>query len=160
MTEYDKDIKKVYGPYTDKRGRKLTIIHYMDGTKRSISHPKYLMEQHLGRRLTDDETVDHIDRDFTNDDISNLRIINRSDHAKDDAIYVDDVEFECAWCGEISSKKARDIHHHSRQGKAGPFCSKSCAGKYGKSVQMGSNKLPVQPEIPKEDRDYFYKDKD
>lgn len=31
-----------------------------------------------------------------------------------------------------------------KQGKAGPFCSRSCAGKYGANVQNG--KIAIEPE--------------
>lgn len=63
---------KIYGPYTRLDGRKIIII---DG--RTVSYPKYLLEQHLGRKLTDNETCDHIDGDFTNNSISNLRVLSR-----------------------------------------------------------------------------------
>lgn len=40
------------------------------------------MEQHLKRYLTADETVDHIDGDFTNNELSNLRVVNREEHCR------------------------------------------------------------------------------
>ena len=45
-------------------------------------------------------------------------------------------------------KKLHDAIQYRKQGKAGPFCSKSCAGKYGKSIQLGAEKLPVEELIP------------
>jgi len=45
-------------------------------------------------------------------------------------------------------------------GKAGPFCGKSCSGKYGELVQNGKiEPLESQPEVPLEKREYFYVDK-
>ena len=38
------------------------------------------MENHLGRLLEDWETVDHIDNDETNDEISNLQILSLQDN--------------------------------------------------------------------------------
>jgi hypothetical protein len=42
---------KIYGPYTRKDGRKHVIVHYDGGRIRTVSYPKWLMEQHLGREL-------------------------------------------------------------------------------------------------------------
>lgn len=44
-------------------------------------HHRYVMEQHLGRKLRSDEIVHHKDEDKQNNDISNLEIMTRSQHA-------------------------------------------------------------------------------
>jgi len=94
------NIKKVHGPYLRKDGRKHVIICYYDGTKRTVSYPKYLMELKLGRRLDKDlETVDHIDGDLTNNDINNLEILTRRKHAKKDAWYAKEIKCNCPYCG-------------------------------------------------------------
>ena len=56
-----------------------------------ISYPKYLMECHLGRYLLENETIDHIDGNYLNNDISNLQFIDRTEHCKLDAIRNEDV---------------------------------------------------------------------
>lgn len=115
------------------------------------------MEMKLGRLLNlSSETVDHINRDKTDDRIENLRIIDSSSHARDDKLRVEKYEITCAWCGERALKEARNLSSNSRQGKAGPFCNRSCAGKYGKSVQMGLEKLPAQSEVEISKRSYYY----
>lgn len=43
------------------------------GTKRVLAH-RYLMEQHLGRKLRKDETVHHKDLNKKNNDITNLQL--------------------------------------------------------------------------------------
>lgn len=151
-------IKKVHGPYTRKDRRKHVVIVFEDNSKRTVSYPKFLMEQHIGRELDPvKETIDHIDGDFTNDDLDNLRIIDRSTHAKEDAKYAKLITITCVWCGKKAKKKGNKLRHNSKQGKAGPFCGKSCAGKYGKAVQLGQiEKKPVQPSPESE---YYYKDK-
>jgi len=72
---------KMYGPYLRKDGRK-HILWYDTITKQKIteSYPKYLMEKYLGRKLTKDETVDHINNDFTDNRIENLQILSRRDN--------------------------------------------------------------------------------
>lgn len=68
------------GPYTRKDKRKIILIKINEKMK-TMSYPKYLMEEHLGRCLTKDETVDHINADFTDDRIENLQILSRAENA-------------------------------------------------------------------------------
>lgn len=113
-----------------------------------MSWPKYLMEQHLGRKLEDWETVDHINRDHTDDRIENLRVVSRSQHSTDDAVLALPVEIVCVLCGNVALKSGRNLRGNSKQGKAGPFCSRSCAGKYGTQIQNKSRApLPPQPGV-------------
>lgn len=63
----------IYGPYDHNNRLRLVMVNKVTGKKTSISYAKYLMEVHLGRYLKSDETVDHIDNDYTNNHISNLR---------------------------------------------------------------------------------------
>lgn len=72
---------KTLGPYIRKDNRKIIIIK-IEGKWKTLSYPKFLMEKHLGRFLTDSETVDHINADFTDDRIENLQILSRSENAR------------------------------------------------------------------------------
>lgn len=135
---YDKEIKKVHGPYKRSDGREHVVIVFIDLSKKTVSYPKFLMEQKLGRQLDqDEETIDHIDGNFLNNDFSNLRIISRKEHCSDDATRVELIEITCALCGEKTKKRPGTLTHSKKLGKAGPFCGKSCAGKYGAYVQNG-----------------------
>lgn len=72
---------KVFGPYFRKDGRQHIIV-VKDGVKSTISYPKFLVESYLGRKLSDQETIDHIDGNFLNNDFKNLRIVERKQHSK------------------------------------------------------------------------------
>jgi hypothetical protein len=137
------NIRKVHGPYLRKDGRKHVVIVYNDDKKRTVSYPKFLIEQQLGRRLNINETIDHIDGDITNDNISNLQILNRIDHVTKDIIRNKPIELNCVFCNNVvildTSAKQSAYNRHKRQGKAGPFCSRTCSGKYGQLVQ--TNKI-------------------
>jgi len=132
-------MKKVYGPYTRRDGRQVVIIR-TNGSSRTVSYPKFLIERELGRKLNDDETVHHIDGDFSNNSIENLRVLARSRHSGFHAKKMEPVRQKCIWCGSefvLTGKKISDRKSSQARGKAGPFCSRSCSGKFGKAVQMG-----------------------
>jgi hypothetical protein len=67
---------RVYGPYLRKDGRKHVVIRCPAGQSRTVSYPKWLMEQKLGRELDPDlETVDHVDGNFLNNSTENFQIL-------------------------------------------------------------------------------------
>jgi hypothetical protein len=144
-------MSKTYGPYKNSEGRYFIIIIFDNGKRRTVSYPKYIMEQYLGRELDPDkETIDHIDGDFTNNNLSNLRIINRSDHAKNDVKRVKLGNYICPQCNKQFKAKCKDVDHNRKNGKAGPFCSRSCAGKYSANIQWHNGKIykpfPLKPK--------------
>lgn len=130
---------KIYGPYLGKDKRLRIIVKFSNGTKTTVSYPKYLMEVHLGRYLEKNETVDHIDGNPLNNDINNLQVLDRKVHCANDAIRVKDVTVICQYCGKeftIEGSKLEDRNRKDRH-QSGYFCSKSCSGKYGSEVQNG-----------------------
>ena len=105
-TIFKENFIKVYGPYTRKDQRKHVIIVYDEGTRRTKSYPRYLLETHLKRELTYEETVDHIDNDKTNDSIENLQILSLSENAKKQQVLNPRkiYEFVCPCCGRKAIK--------------------------------------------------------
>jgi endogenous inhibitor of DNA gyrase (YacG/DUF329 family) len=89
------------------------------------------MEQHLGRELTKEETVDHINNDFTDDRIENLQLLSLAENASKAMIGREAkmYHFQCPCCGTESVKPLTDVLHNRNKGKSGPFCSRQCAGK-------------------------------
>lgn len=119
---------KIYGPYMRKDNR-LIIVLYSEGRTTSMSYPKYLLEQHLGRSLGIDETVDHIDGNPLNNDLSNLQILSRADNARKSVKLAEMVSLTCKTCGSTFSRRAK-LHEYNINVRKidGPFCSKSCVG--------------------------------
>lgn len=128
---------KVHGPYKRKDGRKIVIVVENNGNRRTVSYPKWLLELQLGRKLDPNlETVDHMDSNFENNDLNNLRIVPRNEHSADDTRRVKLVKFKCSWCNKDFERSPRLIRDKARKNKAGPFCSRPCAGKYSRLLQL------------------------
>jgi hypothetical protein len=128
---------KVHGPYKRKDGRQIVIIIENNGKRRTVSYPKWLMEMQLGRKLDPNlETVDHWDSNFENNDLNNLRLVPRDQHSGDDTRRVKLVKFTCAWCDKEFERSPRLIRDKAKKNKAGPFCSRGCAGKYSRMLQL------------------------
>lgn len=97
-----------------------------------MPYARWLMTQHLGRKLDRSEQVDHIDEDPMNDSIDNLQILSQKENLEKHAKlrrFTEMAFFTCPICGTWSSKKARHVRHNRNLGNAGPYCGKSCAGK-------------------------------
>lgn len=124
---------KIYGP-TLYKGRRFVTIERPDGSKCSMTYARFLMQEHLGRTLGPDERVHHIDEDPLNDVVSNYKIESSSDHARLHRGVAEKIVLDCPECGVTFSRSARHVRHNKKQGKAGPFCGKSCAGKYSARV--------------------------
>jgi len=131
-TKLYENVKKIYGPYTSKDGRQRVVIVFIDNSKKTISYPKFFMQEYIGRLIEEPETIDHIDGNPLNNTVENLRIVNRSKHVSLDVKRVKAQEFKCGVCGTnfiLESSKLNDAVQNRKKGHTGPFCSRSCAGK-------------------------------
>jgi hypothetical protein len=149
---------KVFGPYRrEKDGRQIVVVIENNGKRRTVSYPKWLMELQLGRPLDPNlETVDHVDSNIDNNNLDNLRLVPREEHSADDTRRVKHVKFDCAWCDKQFERSPRLIRDKSKKNKAGPFCSRSCAGRYSRMLQLKLiDKLGPQPMVNSE----YYKKK-
>lgn len=140
----------IYGLYTSKKdGRKRIVAKYENGIKKTISYPKYLMELHINKYLDEDDTVDHIDGNIKNNDISNLRILKRKEHCKQDVLRIKDIVVKCSYCRKEFTIKGNKIRYRNRHvsSKNLLFCSKECTGKYGAMIRYGNNRNKLQKSI-------------
>ena len=120
---------------------------YLKDYQRVISYPKYIMEKYLGRNLKNNEQVHHKDGNPLNNDIDNLEVLTFEEHlnvhADENRKYYDKI-MVCPWCENEfiwTAKFNRNVKRDKYKNRScKPFCSKSCAGKYGREVQLNSNK--------------------
>lgn len=127
------DQEEVYrSPPFDLEGYTAYKVKYRSGDQATVLEHREVMEKYLKRSLGTHEVVHHKDGNKKNNDIDNLEIMSRSQHGKlhkPTEMY----EFTCPWCGGIGRQKARDVKRNRNKGCAGPFCSRSCAGKWSMS---------------------------
>lgn len=147
---------KLFGPYKRKDGRQIVIIIENNGKRRTVSYPKWLLEMQIGRQLDPDtETVDHWDSNIDNNSLDNLRIVPRDQHSSNDTRRVKLVKFNCAWCDIEFERSPRLIRDKAKKNKAGPFCSRGCAGKYSRMLQLKLiDKFDAQKAV---DSEYYKK---
>ena len=140
---------RVNGPYTHNtgilKGRRYVNIVYDNGKKTTKMYARYLMEQHLGRELSPEESVDHIDEDFTNDSIENLQVLSLAENSRKSNYLRRPAEywtFNCPWCQKEFTKPARFVRWNNiTRKKFGPFCGKKCAGAWTRHRQLLSGQV-------------------
>ncbi len=121
---------KVWGPYIRNSDGRAIVMVEQDGCKRVKLYARYELEERLGRYLASGETVDHIDGNPLNDSLSNLQVLSLAANVRKSAVPAEVCERECPVCKVRFTHRLRDYRHNQiKQGKAGPYCSKSCAGK-------------------------------
>lgn len=148
------EYKTLYGPYLRKSdNRQMVTIQKQDGKITSKQYAKVLLECKLNRRLSAKETVDHIDGDLTNDSLDNLQLLSLSKNISKSVPRLMLKLATCVWCN-VEFTLTREQFGNGRN-KAGPFCSRSCTGKYGSSVRNGTEAI-TRTEYA---RDYYTLDK-
>jgi hypothetical protein len=106
------------------------------------------MENHLGRYLKKTEDVHHIDGDKLNNNLSNLMVMDHVEHEKlhNPAIVYYDEFRTCPVCKvtfQWTDTQQRYFRKNGNRSRSRnmyelkePVCSRRCAGKYGKMIQL------------------------
>ena len=127
--------------YQSKDKRFRSTITYKDGHKEFKSYPRVLMEIKLGRKLLPEEDVHHLDRDVTNNDLSNLAVVLHGEHQKQhNPPKYHDKEAVCEICGKVfnwTAKRQSGYYRDLNRGKNRIItCSKFCSSYYGRQIQL------------------------
>ena len=95
----------------------------------------YVMYKHLGRELTAEECVHHIDRNKTNNIISNLVLMTLKEHARLHVVEDNGVEHETKHCPHCLNVFETTKTTNKK------FCSPSCASMYHRHFDISKETL-------------------
>lgn len=133
---------RLINTYVCKDGRTRAYIEDEDGVKKSISYPRILMAEILGRPLDPEEQVHHKDGNPLNNSPDNLEVVPFREHQKRHSKYHDKYMI-CPVCNKEflwKAKQQRFFNSNSSRRKGDvPFCSRRCAGIFGKREQIVRN---------------------
>lgn len=102
-----------------------------------------VMEKQLGRKLSDDEVVHHINGNKDDYTPENLQLLTRSEHSKMHIAGTAKYEtVTCAYCGKKVEKRLNAIKKYKEKGVTNFYCNKTCQGKH--KYQLG-----IKPPINK-----------
>jgi len=153
MKKYVKTVygmARVYGPYEWKDGRLRVCLVMDNGERKTVSYPKFVVQEHLGKVLKDNEVVHHKDHNPLNNDVDNLEVFTSVEHGKGHARKLKAQKFVCPLCKKefvLSGKRLRGAHRDRYKGKIGPFCGRSCAGKVTHSRESYERFLRENPDV-------------
>jgi hypothetical protein len=99
-----------------------------------------IMEKHLRRSLGVREVVHHRDGNPSNNELANLEVKDWGDHTRDHSKPAEWWPLVCVRCGIAFMRRARFERWNRGQGKVGPFCGKSCSGKWSRAEQIRSGR--------------------
>jgi hypothetical protein len=92
-----------------------------------IEEHRYIMANHLGRNLSRDDVVHHINGIKSDNRLENLELLSRSEHAynhNEKGLLTKSI-LVCSVCGKEFTRSKSQIKRAKNS-----FCSKSCNGKY------------------------------
>lgn len=104
---------------------------YVNG--KVVGYHRYIMEEHLGRKLSPEEVVHHINGDKLDNRIENLEVVLVSEHSRNHRLLEGKVlDMICPFCGSIFKKKKWYVDDKLRKGRKNIFCSKECSNNFMK----------------------------
>lgn len=107
-------------------GRRTVILYNSPTDRSSTQYTRYLLAVQEGRYLTESEEADHIDNDFTNDDLSNLQILHVDEHrykTHKNGVQARYDSFVCACCNMEFTRRHTKVKSYTK------YCSVECSQK-------------------------------
>ena len=114
---------------TNGDNRKTVLLYNSHNDRSSTQYARYLMAVKLKRYLREDETVDHIDNDKTNDCVENLQILSRADNTRKTQKKAD-YKCVCPICGKefvVPRRRASGAKKREQILSGKRCCSRKCA---------------------------------
>ena len=134
---------QIIGVYKCKDNRYRAYVKLDDGTTSTVSYPRILMEEKLGRPLEPYEDVHHKDGNYENNDLDNLEIVIHGEHQRLHSTKYHDIKATCQVCQKEfiwTAKRQRYYYMDLHRGRKRIIsCSASCSNYYGRQEQLGRN---------------------
>lgn len=94
------------------------------------------MENSIGRLLSPDEIVHHINHNRFDNRIENLKITSQQEHGRYHASQQGKhyVKLKCPWCDNVFIKERR--HTHLVKSQQYTTCSHHCSGSFSRYIQL------------------------
>lgn len=97
-----------------------------------VDEHRYIMTNYLNRELSYNDVVHHKDGNKKNNDISNLELLSRKEHASGHGIKQDDEKYitlKCDYCGQDFNILISKHKYRISKSQCNFFCSRSCTVK-------------------------------
>jgi len=115
---------------SNRENRQILILFDSESNRTTTQYARYLLGVKLGRFLTKEETVDHIDNDKTNNDINNLQILSISENIRKSS-QLPDVTLVCPICQTTFIRTRSQLRGRYDRAKNNLICcSRQCGGKW------------------------------
>jgi hypothetical protein len=108
--------------------------HPMANKNGVITEHRFIMSNHLGRNLSKNEIVHHINGNTKDNRIENLKLVTSKDHFKEHHIHPEKqwLNLICAFCKKKFKLERRNFVFKSKNGQKDFYCSRTCmAGHFG-----------------------------
>ncbi len=108
-----------------------------------VLHHRVVMENHLGRLLTEDEVVHHLNEDKKDNRIENLEVMTKEEHGRHHGqTGRQNSILQCAYCHKVFMRFTNRVYDN----KTGHYCSRSCNGKANNTLNS-QIKQPLSDEL-------------
>lgn len=131
-----KEIYKCGYLVTNGENRKHVLLYNSQENRTTMSYARYLMSCNIGEIIQKEFEVDHIDNDKTNDILSNLQLLSKSDNIKKSTKQKIMIEFTCPVCKKLFLLEKRLSYK-----KENPCCCRRCGGIQSHITKSGNSHI-------------------